>query len=96
MATIVSQSISDTDMEILKYDLWDVNNENNPAQNWAESAVTGKIESCYSRMRNEWVSILMDDSSITAISASRDDFVQQVVNHSSYQSRYQREVSGSI
>ena len=96
MATIVSQSISDTDMLLLKNDLYDENNPDNAAQLWVENALTGKINQCYKRMRNQWVPLLMEDNSISAISASKDDFVQQVVNHSSYQNRYHREVSGSI
>ena len=96
MATIISQSISDTDMLLLKNDLYDENNSDNPAQLWADNAVSGKINQCYKRMRNEWIPLLMDDNSISAISASKDDFVQQVVNHSTYQNRYHREASGSI
>ena len=96
MATIISQSISDTDMLLLKNDLYDENDENNPAQLWADSMVIGKINQCYKRMKEQWVPKLMDDSSIMAISASKDEFVQQVVNHSTYQNRYHREVSGSV
>ena len=96
MATIISQSISDTDMLLLKNDLYDSNNPNNPAQNWADKMVIGKINNCYKRLKNEWVPILMDDTSVMAISASKDEFVQQVVNHSTYKNRYHREVSGSL
>ena len=56
--------------------------------------VIGKINNCYKRLKNEWVPILMDDTSITY--PSKDEFVQQVVNHSTYQNRYHREVSGSV
>ena len=38
---------------------------------------------------------LMDDVNVNAISASKEDFVSQVVNHSTYQTRYQQ-MSGSI
>tara|TARA_Y100001938_G_C7778729_1_gene276871 strand:+ start:107 stop:400 length:294 start_codon:yes stop_codon:yes gene_type:complete len=96
MATIISQSISDTDMLLLKNDLYDENNPNNPAQLWADNMVIGKINNCYKRLKNEWVPILMDDTSVMAISASKDEFVQQVVNHSTYKNRYHREVSGSL
>jgi hypothetical protein len=94
MATIVSQSISDTDMLILQYNIYDENNENNPATKWVDDALTGKVNNCYKRMKTEWVPKLMDDSSVAAISASRDDFVLQVTNHSSYQNRATQE-SGS-
>tara|TARA_B100001113_G_scaffold353745_1_gene359501 strand:+ start:961 stop:1251 length:291 start_codon:yes stop_codon:yes gene_type:complete len=96
MATSISQSISDTDMLILKNDLWDINNQNNPMDNWVEGALTGKISNCYKRMKDEWVPKLMDDASISAISASKDEFVHQVVSHSSYQNRYQQESGSSV
>ena len=54
MATIVSQSISDTDMLLLKNDLYDENNPDNPAHLWVENALTGKINQCYKRMKNQW------------------------------------------
>jgi hypothetical protein len=95
MATIVSQSISDTDMLILKYDIYDENNENNPVTKWVDGALTGKVNNCYKRMKTQWVPILMDDVNVSAISASKDDFVLQVTNRSDYKNRYQHE-SGSI
>ena len=95
MATIISQSISDTDMDLLKYKIWDENNGNNPATKWVEEALEGKINQAYKTMKSEWVPKLMDDSNINAISASKEDFVSQVVNHSTYQTRYQQ-MSGSI
>ena len=95
MATIVSQSISDTDMLILKYDIYDENNENNPVTKWVDGALTGKVNNCYKRMKTQWVPILMDDVNISAISASKDDFVLQVTNRSDYKNRYQQE-SGSF
>ena len=95
MSTIISQSISDTNMELLKYRIWDENNENNPATKWVEEALEGKINQAYKTMKSEWVPKLMDDSNINAISASKEDFVSQVVNHSTYKTRYQQ-MSGSI
>ena len=95
MATIISQSISDTDMDLLKYKIWDENNGNNPATKWVEEALEGKINQAYKTMKSEWVPKLMDDPNINAISASKEDFVSQVVNHSTYQTRYQQ-MSGSI
>ena len=95
MATIISQSISDTDMDLLKYKIWDENNGNNPATKWVEEALEGKINQAYKTMKSEWVPKLMDDSNVNAISASKEDFVSQVVNHSTYQTRYQQ-MSGSI
>ena len=94
MATIISQSISDTDMLILQHNIYDENNESDPATKWVDGALTGKVNNCYKRLKAEWVPKLMDDENISAISASKDDFVLQVTNHSSYQNRASRE-SGS-
>ena len=94
MSFIISQSISDTDMNLLKYKIWNENNESNPATKWVEEALEGKINQCYKLMKTEWVPKLMDDSNVSAISASKEDFVSQVINHSTYQTRYQQ-MSGS-
>ena len=94
MATIISQSISDIEMEILKHDIYDENNESNPLSLWVSGSITGKINNCYKRMQSEWIPKLMADSSVAAISASRDDFVNQVINRSDYSNRYQQ-MSGS-
>ena len=88
MSLIVSQSISNTDKLLLNNDLISVDE-------WIQGALDGKIDNSYTRMKEEWVPKLMDDSSVAAISASKDDFVQQVVNHSSYQDRAARD-SGSL
>ena len=95
MATVISQSISDVDMELLKYQIWDEKNENNPADSWINGSLVGKLNACYLNMKSEWVPILMDDSNISAISASKEGFVGQVINHSSYKTRFQLEPSGS-
>ena len=94
MSFIISQSISDTDMNLLKYKIWNENNESNQATKWVEEALEGKINQCYKLMKTEWVPKLMDDSNVSAISASKEDFVSQVINHSTYQTRYQQ-MSGS-
>ena len=95
METIISQSISDIEMEILKHDIYDKDNESNPLSLWVSGSITGKINNCYKRMQSEWIPKLMADSSVNAISASRDDFVNQVINRSDYSNRY-TQMSGSI
>ena len=95
MATIVSQSISDVDMDILRYRIYDRDNQNNPASKWLQGSLEGKINNAYKAMKSEWVPILMDDSSISAISASKEGFVGQVINHSSYKTRFQLAPTGS-
>ena len=94
MATIISQSISDIEMEILKHDIYDENNESNPLSLWISGSIRGKVNNCYKRMQSEWIPKLMADSNVVAISASRDDFVNQVINRSDYSNRYQQ-MSGS-
>jgi hypothetical protein len=96
MATIISQSISDIEMEILKHDIYDENNESNPLSLWVSGSITGKINNCYKRMQSEWIPKLMADSSVVAISASRDDFVNQVINRSDYSNRYTQMSSSSF
>ena len=95
MATIISQSISDIEMEILKHDIYDINNSSNPLSLWVSGSITGKINNCYKRIQSEWIPKLIADSSVNAISASRDDFVNQVINRSDYSNRY-TQMSGSI
>ena len=95
MATIISQSISDIEMEILKHDIYDKDNESNPLSLWVSGSITGKINNCYKRMQSEWIPKLIADSSVSAISASRDEFVNQVINRSDYSNRY-TQMSGSI
>ena len=96
MATIISQSISDIEMEILKHDIYDENNESNPLSLWVSGSITGKINNCYKRMQSEWIPKLMADSSVNAISASRDDFVNHVINRSDYSNRYTQMSSSSF
>ena len=95
MATIISQSISNVEMEILKHDIYDINNSSNPLSLWVSGSITGKINNCYKSIQSEWIPKLIADSSVNAISASRDEFVNQVINRSDYSNRY-TQMSGSI
>ena len=83
MALNVSGSISDTDEKLLLNDLFDI-------QDWVDGALTGKINNCWKRFQTEWTTKLLDDSTVTAISASKSDFVEQVTNRSDYKNRLQR------
>ena len=96
MATIISQSISDIEMEILKHNIYDKDNESNPLSLWVSGSITGKINNCYKRMQSEWIPKLIADSSVNAISASRDEFVNQVINRSDYSNRYTQMSSSSF
>ena len=88
MATVISQSISDMEMRILEYNIYDESNKDNPLSFWVSGSITGKINNCYKRMQTEWIPKLMADSSVSAISASKDDFVNQVTSHPTYSNRW--------
>jgi len=83
MALNVSGSISDTDEKLLLNDLFDI-------QDWVDGALTGKINNCWKRFQTEWTTKLLDDSTVSAISASKSDFVDQVTSRSDYKNRLQR------
>ena len=84
MALNVSGSISDTDEKLLLNDLFHI-------QDWVDGALTDKINNCWKRFQTEWTTKLLDDSTVSAISASKSDFVEQVTNRSDYQNRTQRD-----
>ena len=86
MALNVSGSISNTDEKLLLNDLLGI-------QTWVDGALTGKINNCWKRFQTEWTTKLLDDETVTAISASRTDFVEQVTNRTDYKTRTQRDAS---
>ena len=86
MALNISGSISDTDEKLLLNDLLGI-------QDWVDGAITGKINNCWKRFQSEWTSKLLNDESVSAISASREEFVEQVTNRSDYKNRAQRDAS---
>ena len=86
MALNISGSISDTDEKLLLNDLLGI-------QDWVDDALTGKINNCWKRFQSEWTTKLLNDESVSAISASREEFVEQVTNRSDYKNRAQRDAS---
>ena len=84
MALNVSGSISNTDEKLLLNDLLHI-------QTWVDGALTGKINNCWKRFQTEWTTKLLDDETVTAISASRSDFVEQVTDRTDYKTRAQRD-----
>ena len=86
MALNVSGSISDTDEKLLLNDLLGI-------QDWVDGALAGKINNCWKRFQSEWTTKLLDDPSVSAISASKSDFVEQVTNRADYKTRTQRDNS---
>ena len=63
---------------------------------WIDNAVSHKTEKMYKRLQTEWTPKLIDDSSVSAISASRDEFINQVITNSNYKTAYEIQVSGSL
>ena len=86
MALNVSGSISDTDEKLLLNDLLGI-------QDWVDDSINGKINNCWKRFQSEWTTKLLNDSTVSAISASKSDFVEQVTNRSDYKNRAQRDAS---
>ena len=46
--------------------------------------ITNKNKKLFKRMQSEWTPKLIDDSNVSAISASRDDYIDQVTSRSDY------------
>ena len=86
MALNISGSISDTDEKLLLNDLLGI-------QDWVDDSINGKINNCWKRFQSEWTTKLLNDSTVSAISASKSDFVEQVTNRSDYQNRTERDSS---
>ena len=86
MSLNVSGSISNTDEKLLLNDLLGI-------QDWVDGALTGKINNCWKRFQTEWTTKLLDDETVTAISASKSEFVEQVTNRTDYKTRVQRDAS---
>ena len=86
MALNVSYTISDTDEKILLNDIHDVDE-------WIKLAIAGKINNCWKRFQTEWTTKLLDDETVSAISASRSDFVDQVTNRTDYKTRAQKDAN---
>ena len=86
MALNVSGSISDTDEKLLLNDLLGI-------QTWVDGALAGKINNCWKRFQTEWTTKLLNDETVTAISASKAEFVEQVTNRTDYKTRTQRDAS---
>ena len=84
MALNVSGSIDNTDEKLLLNDLLGI-------QTWVDGALTGKINNCWKRFQTEWTTKLLNDETVTAISASKSDFVEQVTNRTDYKTRAQKE-----
>jgi len=81
----VSITIDDTDQKVLKNDLLDIDD-------WVQEAVSGKINSCWKRMQNNWTTKLMNDASFTdSMPSNKTDFVALITSRSDYKNRIVRD-----
>ena len=81
MAKIITIEIDDTDEKVLFIDIINIDE-------WVENAVTGKINSCWKRMQNNWTTQLINDASFTdSIPSNKTDFVTLVTSREDYKDR---------
>ena len=72
-------TINETDEKILL-------DQTHNVQAWIEGAVTGKINSSWSNMRNMWTEKLMNDDTFTdPIPSVKEDFVTLITGRSDYE-----------
>jgi hypothetical protein len=86
----VTVTVNDTDQKVLKNDILDIDT-------WVQEAVSGKINSCWKRMQNNWTAKLINDESFTdPIPSNKTGFVTLVTSRADYKDRAARDsVSGN-
>lgn len=78
-------TLTDTDENILKNDLLDIND-------WIQNAVSGKENNCWKRMHSEWTTKLINDETFTdPIPSNKVDFVALVIARDDYKNREDRD-----
>ena len=81
----VTVTVDDTDQKVLKNDITDIDA-------WVQEAVSGKINSSWKRMQNNWTTKLINDESFTdSIPSNKTDFVTLVTSRADYKDRATRE-----
>jgi len=84
-------TLTDDQQKILANDLY-TDTDMAGLDAWIASAVTGKINNCWTRMQQEWTTKLMNDESFTdSIPSNQADFIKLVVARSDYKTRKQRD-----
>ncbi|MBI9085376.1 MAG: hypothetical protein JEZ11_17405 [Desulfobacterales bacterium] len=83
---IITTTLSDVDVAVLKNDLVDI-------ELWVSSAVVGKIAACKKRMIAEWTPRLMADPSVVSIPANEDDLITLITSRADYQDRVERDAT---
>jgi hypothetical protein len=90
MTMQITITINDIDEKILHNDLADF-------EQWLKDAVEGKTDSCWKRMRQEWTTKLMDDTSFTgSIPGVKEEFIAMVTSRSDYKNRAERDVQNIL
>tara|TARA_R110000824_G_scaffold82503_4_gene206813 strand:+ start:689 stop:1000 length:312 start_codon:yes stop_codon:yes gene_type:complete len=90
MAMTITIEIDDTDEKILLNDLLDV-------KDWVEGAVVGKKSSCWSRFRQHWTTVMMDDPNFQdVIPSNKNDFVALVLARPDYKNRADRDIEAKM
>ena len=90
MAIKITINVDDTDEKILLNDIADIDA-------WAQEAITGKVNNCWKRMKNDWTTRLMDDESFTdPIPSNKAEFVTLVTTRADYQNRSKRDEANAV
>lgn len=90
MAIKITINVDDTDEKILLNDIADIDA-------WAQEAITGKVNNCWKRMKNDWTTRLMDDESFTdPIPSNKAEFVTLVTARADYQNRSKRDEANAV
>ena len=90
MAIKITINVNDTDEKILLNDIADIDA-------WAQEAITGKVNNCWKRMKNDWTTKLMDDESFTdPIPSNKAEFVTLVTTRADYQNRSKRDEANAV
>ena len=78
--------------KILSNDLYNDVADNAGIDLWLDNAITGKINSCWKRMQQEWTTKLINDESFTdPIPSNQADFVALITARDDYKTRKQRD-----
>ena len=90
-------TLTDLQQKILSHDLYNDVSDNAGVDAWIDGAMTGKINTCWKRMQQEWTTKLMNDSSFTdSIPSNKADFVTLVTSRSDYKDRKARDEANKI
>ena len=90
MAIKITINVDDTDEKVLLNDITDIDA-------WAQEAITGKVNNCWKRMKNDWTTKLMDDESFTdPIPSNKAEFVTLVTARADYQNRSKRDEANAV